>query len=248
MLRFNNGVTSAGVVYDGERRASSQSEGMRPEAVWADLLNRYPSIAEQFAAARAVQPFVRTGRLQRCAERAAGADWAMLAHAVYFLDPFFSGGNAHSLLSIERLADILDRCWERPSLVAELRQYEQALLREVDFLDLLIHGCYQTFGRFPLFAAYSMYYFAAAILSETRRRSGSGDPWEGFLACDQPGLHEAVRGAHDHLNHLSEADTPALQKRVANDIAHFNFAELCDPAKKNMYPFVVADAGHLPVK
>jgi FADH2 O2-dependent halogenase len=236
VLPFNNGITSVGVAYDGDRRPMNATDP--PEMIWADLLQRYPSLARHFAAACPAQPFVRTGRLQRCAECVVGPDWAMLSHAAYFLDPFFSGGIAHSLLSIERLADILENHWDRPSLPEQLQRYQAALLREVDFLDLLIHGCYQTFGRFPLFAAYSMYYFAAAILNETRRRAGEAGPWSGFLSADWPGLHEAVRRTHDELPRLTVADTQGLQERVVRDINSINPAGLCDPRKNNMYPFV----------
>ena len=56
----------------------------RKAAEWAALLHRYPSVGRQFARARPVRRFVRTGRVQRRARRAAGDDWAMLAHAAYF--------------------------------------------------------------------------------------------------------------------------------------------------------------------
>jgi tetracycline 7-halogenase / FADH2 O2-dependent halogenase len=162
----------------------------------------------------------------------------MLSHAAYFLDPFFSGGIAHSLLSIERLGEILERHWEQPSLVQQLERYQTAMFREVDFLDLLIDGCYQTFHSFPLFASYSMYYFAAAILGETRRRAGTAGIWDGFLSADWPGLREAVARTHGELPTLSARDASALENRVARDIAAINTAGLCDPLKKNMYPFV----------
>ncbi|HLW68473.1 MAG TPA: FAD-dependent oxidoreductase, partial [Gemmataceae bacterium] len=104
VLRFNNGVTSAGIMYDGERRPP---ERVNPEADWARLMQRYPSVARQFARARPVQPWVVTKRIQRRSERAVGPNWAMLAHAAYFIDALYSSGNAHSLLTIERLARIL---------------------------------------------------------------------------------------------------------------------------------------------
>jgi FADH2 O2-dependent halogenase len=117
VLRFNNGVTSAGVMYDGERRPPDMR--LSPEEEWAAILRRYPSVGRQFAEARSVQPWVRTGRVQRKAQRLAGDDWAMLAHAGYFLDPLFSSGNAHSLLTIERLARIFARHWSRPTMKEE---------------------------------------------------------------------------------------------------------------------------------
>ncbi len=179
VLRFNNGVTSAGVMYDGERRPPDGDTA--PDAQWAAMLRRYPSLGLQFEQARPVQPWTRTGRVQRKACRVAGDNWAMLAHAAYFLDPLFSSGNAHSLLTAERLSRIFARHWGRASLKMELTAYQATLHREVDFVDQLIHGCYRAFGNFELLSAFTMCCFAEAIYSEQRRKKGLADPREGFL-------------------------------------------------------------------
>jgi FADH2 O2-dependent halogenase len=234
VLRFNNGVTSAGVLYNGERRQPDGSAD--PEAEWAALLDRYPSVGRQFARARPVRPFTRTGRLQRQARRAAGGDWAMLAHAAYFLDALFSSGNAHSLLTIERLARIFARHWGKSSLKAELAAYESALLREVDFLDRLVHGCYQAFGRFDLLAAFTMYYFAGAIRSEERRQQGLAGERDEFLFSHHPPFREAFLRGYEQL--LAAPPAAEYERQVARDIAPYNTAGLCDPAKSNMYPYV----------
>ncbi len=200
VLRFNNGLASAGAVLDGARRRSDESRGSEEE--WAAVLRRYPSVAAQFAAARPVRPFVRTGRLQRRARRAVGPGWALLPHAAYFLDPLFSGGNAHTLLGVERLGHLFREHWGRPSFDAGLADYERALFREVAFLDRLIHGSYQAFGRFGLLAAYTMYYFAAAIHSEGRRRRGEAGPGDEFLFSHHPPFRAALWRAHAALGRL----------------------------------------------
>jgi FADH2 O2-dependent halogenase len=242
VLRFNNGVTSAGVLYDGDRHPPDDSR--LPEEEWARLLGRHPSVARPFERARPVQPWVRTGRLQRRARRAAGDGWALLAHAAYFLDALFSGGNAHSLLTIQRLARILEQHWGKTTLAGQLADYEARLLREADYLDRLIHGCYQTFGRFELFAPFVMYYFAGAIQSETRRRQGAAGPDEGFLFSHHAPFHAAVCRSHELLLRLASApsltrrEAAAFEDQVARDIAPYNVAGLCDPARRNLYPFV----------
>jgi tetracycline 7-halogenase / FADH2 O2-dependent halogenase len=240
VLRFNNGVTSAGVMYDGDRRPP---EAVDPAAEWAALLRRYPSVGRQFADARPVLPWVRTGRVQRKARRAAGADWAMLAHAAYFLDPLFSSGNAHSLLTIERLTRIFARHWGRPTLRAELEAYEAALLREVDFVDRLVHGSYRAFRRFDLLAAFTMYYFAGAIHSEERRRAGLAGERDEFLFSHHPPFRAAFVRGYERLLELaasppSASATREYERQVTEDIAPYNTAGLSDPAKHNMYPFL----------
>ena len=179
VLRFNNGLTSAGPVFDGTRRRPNGD--VSPAAEWEEVLRRYPSLKAQFGPARPVRPFVRTGRLQRRARRAVGPGWALLPHAAYFLDPLFSGGNAHTLLGVERLGRLFREHWGWPSLDAGLADYERTLFREVAFLDRLIHGSYRAFGRFGLLAAYTMYYFAGAIHSEGRRRRCEAGPGDEFL-------------------------------------------------------------------
>jgi FADH2 O2-dependent halogenase len=242
VLRFNNGVTSAGIMRDGER--APPEDALPPEAEWEAMLRRYPSLGRQFARARPVRPWVRTGRLQRRAQQVAGPGWAMLSHAAYFLDALFSGGNAHSLLTIQRLARILEQHWGKDSLASQLADYGTVLLREVDFLDLLIHGCYRAFGRFDLLASYTMYYFAGAIASEMRRRKGIAEPADGFLYSHDTPFRSALFRGYETLRALAAAPScsrckvDAFQRQVARDIAPYNLAGLCDPAKRNMYPFV----------
>jgi FADH2 O2-dependent halogenase len=239
VLRFNNGVTSAGVMYDGERRPPDDGRG--PEEEWAALLGRYPSLRRQFARARPVQPWTRTGRVQRRARNVAGADWAMLAHAAYFLDPLFSSGNAHTLLTIERLARAFAAHWGRTSLADELASYETTLLREVDFVDRLVHGAYQAFAHFELLASFTMYYFAGAIFSEERRRQGRADERDEFLMSHDPHFRASLTRGYERLLEIVEnagpATTAEFVRLVANDIAPYNTVGLCDPAKQQMYPY-----------
>ena len=239
VLRFNNGVTSAGVMFDGERRSPDSCS--TPEAEWAALLGRYPSLGRQFARARPVQPWVRTGRIQRKARHVAGDNWAMLAHAAYFLDPLFSSGNAHSLLTIERLGRLFARHWGQPSLKTELLEYQATLLREVEFVDRMVHGCYRSLHRFDLLALFTMYYFAGAIHSEERRRQGLAGERDEFLFSHHRPYREAFEQGYERLLKLTAA--PAVQVRdeyerqVKRDIAPYNTAGLCDSTRKNMYPY-----------
>ncbi|HVS36162.1 MAG TPA: FAD-dependent oxidoreductase [Gemmataceae bacterium] len=240
VLRFNNGLVSAGPVWDGERRRPD--DGVPPQAAWIDLLRQYPSLAEQFGCARPVRPFIRTGRLQRRARRAVGSGWVLLPHAAYFLDPLFSGGNAHTLLGVERLGRIFRRHWGRPSLDAALADYERMLFHEVAFLDRLIHGSYTAFRRFGLMATYTMYYFAGAIHAEGRRRRGEAGPADEFLFSHDPAFRAALWRAHADLVRLCAEPAgygdAEFQRRTARDIGAFNPAGLCDCEKNNLYPFV----------
>jgi FADH2 O2-dependent halogenase len=242
VLRFNNGITSAGFALDGER--CQPDTALSPEAEFDNYLRRYPSVMQQFARAGTVQPWVRTGRMQRRARQVAGDGWALLAHAAYFFDPLFSSGNAHTLLTIKRLAKALEEHWGRPTLRAQLVRYEEMLQREIAFVDRLVHGCYRSFRDFDLLGAFVMYYFAGAIQAETRRRQGLAGPDDEFLFSHHPPFRQAVFQAHKEVVRMT-GDRPVnteevaqFAREVAANIAAYNPAGLCDPGKRNMYPFV----------
>jgi FADH2 O2-dependent halogenase len=242
LLRFNNGVTSAGFVIDGGRTPFPAGES--GTQIWQRLLAKYPAVAKQFSTAKAVQPFFVSPRLQRRARLAAGENWAMLPYSAFFIDPFYSSGIAYTALCIERLAEIFQEHWTRNSFAPRLAEYSAKVQQEAGVLDILIHGSFRAFRHFDLFVAFSMYYFTGAIYSETRHRQGNTDPFDGFLFSGHPPFRQAVENAYRRILELgkevspSRANIAAFTKQVAEDIAPHNLAGLCDAAKMNMYPFV----------
>jgi FADH2 O2-dependent halogenase len=221
VLRFGNGVTSAGVAVTDALAADLRlSDG---EPAWTRLLARYPSIAAQFADARAIREFTWMPHVPYRASRAAGAGWAMLPSAAGFVDPLFSTGMPLTLLGVERLAAILEAgAPGRPAGAdadRRLREYEQITLAEADHTARFVAGCYAAFPRFQDFTAGSMFYFAAASYSEMARRLGR--PTRGFLCMDDAEYAAAMA-------RLSPDE-------VAGAIDRFNVAGLCDPAKRNWY-------------
>jgi FADH2 O2-dependent halogenase len=237
VLRFDNGLTSAGVLFDGSRRPPDPS--VPPEEVWRRTLSLYPALARQFRPARPVRPWVQTGRLQRRVSQAAGPDWVMLAPSAYTLDALYSTGNAHALLTIQRLARLIGRHWGG-DLAGALAGYDAALLREIDFLDRLVHGSYRAFRQFGLLASFTMYYFAGAIAAEERRRQGRAGEDEGFLSSHDPAFRSAFERGYRALLELADrpgADVEAYRRQVAADIAPWNTVGLCDPRRRNLYPY-----------
>src|SRR5260370_16816921 len=100
VLRFDNGITSAGLSLDPEAHPIRADES--PQAEWDRLLRSYPSLGRQFAKAQPVQPWVRTGRLQRRLSRAAGADWPLLPHAARFLHAWLNPPTPQPLFPLPR--------------------------------------------------------------------------------------------------------------------------------------------------
>jgi len=241
VIPFDNGVTSAGALFDPRRRPPDPTRS--PAQEWEAAVSQFPSVARQFRNAQPILEWRRTGIIQRRARRAVGPNWALVSSAAYSLDAMFSTGNAHALLTVQRLARLIERHLGKASLAEELSRYEASLQREIDFLDRIVNGCYLSFGCFPLFAAWTMYYFAGAIAAEHRRRDGSATENEEFLSSHIPVFRERVLSAYEELQRLACAGTPtnaevrAFERRAAHDIAPWNVVGLGDPAKMNMYPY-----------
>lgn len=243
VLRFNNGVTSAGFMLDAEQYPVDFN--VPPADEWQTWLDRFPGIAWQFADAMptsATGGIRRTGRLQRRAARVAGPNWAMLPLTVYSLDALHSTGNAHTLVSIDRLVRAME-ITETDQRATALARYAEAIQNELSLLDQLVHGGYRSFAWFDLYASFAMFYFAAATVSEDRRRRGLARPDDQFLLADDPQFRSAVQWHHSELCRLTRGGTPPADavreftESVARAIGPYNIAGLCDTAKRNMYPF-----------
>jgi len=234
VLPFDNGVTSAGFSLDPDR--FPRDSAGPPETEWARLLDHLPAVREQFECAEPVVPWRQTGRIQRRLCRAAGANWILLPNTAVFLDPLHSTGNAWTLVGIDRLMDLLERTWGRPEWSQSVQGYEQRLQQEAEFLDGIVSGSFRGFAEFERMVALSMFYFSAATWSEAQRRAGQCPRGAAFLSADDPGLRAALDRA------VVEIADPGwsvreFTERVRQAIAPYNRVGLCDPGRKNQYPF-----------
>jgi FADH2 O2-dependent halogenase len=236
VLRFGNGVTSAGIAVTDWLAADLRlSDG---EPAWRRFLTRYPSIAAQFADATAIREFTWMPRLAYRASSAAGEGWAMLPSAAAFIDPLFSTGIPLTLLGIERVAQILGAGLpSTPLRPGKTRLYHDITLAEADHTARFIAGCYAAFPQFDAFTAYSMFYFAAASFSEMQRRLVPERASGGFLRAADPGYAASLHTLSPALC-LSGAD---YFERIAKATESINIAGLCDRRKKNWYPVDLDD-------
>jgi FADH2 O2-dependent halogenase len=215
VLRFGNGVTSAGVAVEdalaGELRLADG------EPAWHRVLDRFPTVHAQFADARPTR------------------QWAMLPSAAAFVDPLFSTGFPLTLLGIERLAALLEsgQFFDEP---ASLGAYGVTTLAEADHTARFVAGCYAGFPRFADFVQYSMFYFAAASYAEMARRVAPSRAAAGFLRASDPAFASALRA----LSPARAAD--GLAARVRQAVEPVNIAGLCDATKKNWYGVDLEDA------
>jgi tetracycline 7-halogenase / FADH2 O2-dependent halogenase len=232
VLRFNHGVTSAGVaVHDALAAELNLAEGA---PAWARLLARLPSVREQFAAAAPVTAFTHAPRLAFQSGLAAGPRWALLPGAVGFLDPLLSTGFPLTLLGVQRLAPWLTGHADAPASLAGYAAETRADLAAAAALLAALHGALDCFDTFRELVRL---YLAAASYTETMRRLGRPERAPGFLLRGDAEISRRFARCRE----LAARRDPALPAAVREAIAPVNVAGLDDPARRHWYPCAARD-------
>ena len=235
VLRFNNGLTSAGVAASD---ALAGAVGFaRGEAAWKRLLGCFPTIRDQFEVARPTLPFVHAPRLPFRVDRAAGPGWALLPSAAAFADPLLSTGFPLALLGIHRLAEALEKDFGTPRFDVRLAAHGELTLEEADRAARVVAALYGAFEDFPLFVALSKLYFAAAHFSESARRLGRPERAGTFLCGSHPEFGPALDACCRAA--LAPRDAAARERLlgdVARTVALVDIAGLLDSSRKNWFP------------
>jgi len=236
VLRFNNGLTSAGVAATAEAaRRFGLADG---EAGWERLLEALPLVKEQFAGAKAERPWTYAERLAFRSGEIAGEGWAMLPSAAGFVDPMLSTGFPLTLLGVLRLGEILERDWGTSRLESALAEYAARTDEELVATAGLIGALYRTMGEFATFRSLSLLYFAAASYAETARRLGKVELADSFLLC-----RDAVFGVEmqEIVGMAGVAPGEVVRERVYRLIEGFDVAGLGKRPGDHCYPVRAED-------
>jgi FADH2 O2-dependent halogenase len=240
VLRFNNGLTSAGVA--ATNALADELRFAEGEPAWRRLLERLPSVREQFLAAKPTLPFVHAPRLSFRSAGAAGEHWALLPSAAGFVDPLLSTGFPLTLLGIERLGGLLSEHWQSPHLAERLKVYEKQTLAELDATAALVGALYVNMDQFDTFAALSKLYFTAAMFAETMRRLGRPERVGSFLLADDPVFGPSLR---DCITKAQRGATAPERRQaiepILKAIEPFDLARLGDPSRRNWHPCCAKD-------
>jgi len=229
VLRFNNGITSAGVA--ATQTVAAELELSAGEPAWRRLLNRLPALRSQFERAIPCQPFRHMPIVSFRSRTIAGKRWAMLPSAAGFVDPLLSTGFTLTLQGIERLARILQEDLSVQLLAHYAEQTESDLLAA----SRLIGALYATMNNFPAFAAVSLLYFAAVSFSEAAFRLGKPELAPGLLLPSASALLERAHSLRD------ARETQAFTEDVLRVIEPFNLGRFGDPALHDQYPVRAED-------
>jgi FADH2 O2-dependent halogenase len=239
VLRFNNGITSAGAAMTD---AVAERIGIKDaEPAWNRLLDSVPSVREQLSNARAVRPWVHAPRLAFRTSKVCGPAWALLPSAAGVIDPLLSTGFPLALLGIHRLLDVLDTT-PGPAFDAALREYERVTIAELDATEQLVAALYAAMNDVALFKRLTLLYFAAASFSEAARRLNRAELAPGFLLHGHPRFgRELQRCCQLATSALAPEDREALVARIDRAIQPFDVAGLHDRSRSDWYPALAED-------
>ncbi len=240
VLRFNNGLTSAGVA--AKRDVAGRYRFEDGEAAWQRVLAALPSVAPQFARARAEKPFTHLPQLAFRSATIAGEGWALLPSAAGFVDPLLSTGFPVALLGVTRLAAVLEADWGSPRLTASIARYAEQTDREIVATARLIAALYRAMSDMDLFRPLSLLYFAAASYAETARRLGKPELAGSFLLADHPRFGpESGRILARVHGPLDAKAKRLLVAEIYDLIAAFDVAGLCARPRDHAYPVRAED-------
>jgi FADH2 O2-dependent halogenase len=140
-----------------------------PQEEFDDFLRRFPQIAEQFHHARAVRPWISTGRLQYSASRTVGDRYTLTSHAAGFIDALYSRGLTNTLEVVNSLAWRLiaaagDGDWSTERF-AYIDKLQQGLY---DVHDDLVYSSFVGFRHYELWNAVVRVWKTTSILPTMR--------------------------------------------------------------------------------
>jgi tetracycline 7-halogenase / FADH2 O2-dependent halogenase len=222
VLKFNNGVTSAGAAFSAE----AGIPGGEPGEIWSGILQRLPALEEQFRSARAITPFFYSRQLSFFRPEIAGSNWALLPATAGFVDPLLSTGFALNLLGISRLAHAVK------SGAPAIEHYATTTENELEAAADLVSALYSKMGHFEEFSLLTLVYFAAMSFTETAWRLNKNDLASGFLLTND----EAFSQKRAELCASARAGKAINRAQIENAIANYDVAGLTDWRRNNHYP------------
>jgi FADH2 O2-dependent halogenase len=229
ILRFNNGLTSAGFA-----RRTVPGRVTNAGEAWAGWLRRSADVARCFAHAVPTRPLAHIPRLSFRTSRASGPGWLMLPIAAGFVDPLLSMGFPLTLLGLVRIGEAWDRGGDM-----DLDSLGEETIRDLDAAFGMVGALYRAMPDFDVFRDLLLFYFTAAIWSETARRLGKPGRAPGFLLRGMPrfadGMREAVACA-------ATGNGAQVRDRVRSVVEDLDLAGMLDESRRHRHG---CDAGIL---
>lgn len=227
VLRFNNGITSAGAAFTPATQLRSLEN---PEAAWKELLQQLPSVAEMFRNATPITPFHYSPQLSFQRNPVCGQKWALLPATAGFVDPLLSTGFALSLLGVIRLGESFKNS-------VTLESFSRETTLDLQTTAGLVAALYQKMDRPEEFSLLTMLYFAALSYTETAWRLNRETLASDFLLRNNPSFYrEFLR-----ITETARSGAHVTHSEIERVIGPFDITGLTDWSRQNWYPVRFSD-------
>jgi len=161
--RATNPLCSVGLQLDP--RIYPVRTDLTPAEEFYAFIEQFPDMREQFKTARAVRVWNRTDRLQYSAQHVVGDRFALLAHAVGFIDPLYSKGLYVTHMSVMVVADLILKAHQTGDYsAAAFASLEQVTLRYMGMHDRLVANSFKSWGHYKLWSVYAVLWLQGAYL------------------------------------------------------------------------------------
>ncbi|AEF99537.1 NAD(P)/FAD-dependent oxidoreductase [Methylomonas methanica] len=161
--RATNPLCSVGLQLDP--RIYPLNADFTPEQEFYAFIDQFPDIRKQFKQARPVRAWMRTERLQYSSHHVVGDRFALLAHAMGFIDPLYSKGMYVTHMSVMIVADLILKAKQTGDYSASaFAPLEQITLRYMGMHDRLVANSFKSWHHHELWSVYAILWLLGAYL------------------------------------------------------------------------------------
>ncbi|MHC5908698.1 NAD(P)/FAD-dependent oxidoreductase [Streptomyces sp. S6] len=192
-----------------------------PQQEFDDFLARFPEIAHQFRQAKAVRPWVSTGRLQYSAKQVVGERFCLTSHAAGFIDALYSRGLTNTMELVNALgwrliAASKDGDWSMERF-GYLEDLQQGLF---DFHDDIVYSSFVGFRDYELWNAVNRTWMLGTMLGNVMledayyrfERTGDDGVFRELEQHGHPGSPLPVSAGFNRMGHLTRELCEAVEQ------------------------------------
>lgn len=148
-----NPLTSVGMMLDRRKYPTPQGT---PEEEFRRIIREYPTIARHFADARAIRPWMGSGRLQYSQSRLIGERFLQLPHAACFVDPLYSSGLSVLTVAVDLIAEaLLSAAADNDFAIERFQRIDEVVNTGFDHYDLIVSKSFDAFASYDLWNAWN---------------------------------------------------------------------------------------------
>jgi FADH2 O2-dependent halogenase len=235
VIPFNNHAAATNPLCSVGLLLDPRQHPMRPDLTPNDeffsFIDGFPNIKSQFKNAQPVRDWVRAGRIQYTSKQVVGDRWALLGHAVGFIDPLYSKGLYSSLTAVSLLAHHLLQARHTGDYSRQaFLDLETVTCNFVRTADRLVANSYKSFKNYKLWQVYAVQWLLGAYTELVRLnmiRAIAGTDREAYMQRLTQlklagGGYPEFDALADEVDSLIEAVEPTDEMAVDQTVAQIN--------------------------